>query len=74
MVELAEFLRVLASYWRVHNYCISTKYSRAFIYVAEWHTRTLALTSSANACHGIATYARGHEFIFIVIIPLLGCL
>ena len=29
--------------------------------------------SNANACHGIATCASMYEFVFIVLIPLLGC-
>ena len=44
------------------------KYSRAFVYVAVWHARTSALAKSANAFHGIATYACVNEF---TIIPLL---
>ena len=69
--SLAEFLRVLPSYWYAHDYCASVKYSRAFVYVAVWHERTSALAKSANVRHGIATYASVNEFIFITIIPLL---
>ena len=50
--SLAERLRVLTSYLRVHDYCTSAKYSRTFAHVAG----TQALTSSADACHEIATY------------------
>ena len=51
-MSLAERLRVLASYLRVHDYCAVAKYLRAFVYVA----RTQALVSSANVCHETATY------------------
>ena len=33
--NLAELLRVLASYLLVHNYCTSSKYLRAFVHVAR---------------------------------------
>ena len=59
------------SYWYAHDYCASVKYSQAFVYVAVRHARTSALAKSANAFHGIATYACVNEFIFITIIPLL---
>ena len=67
--SLAELLRELASYFRVHDYCTSVKYLRAFVHVA----RTSSLASSANTCLGTATYAHMHKFVFIAIIPLLSC-
>ena len=51
-MSLAELLRVLVNYLRVHDYCTSAKYSQAFVHVA--HTSVLA--SNANACHETATY------------------
>ena len=73
--EPCRILRVLVSYWHVHDNCRSAKYVlMSVVYVAAWHTRTSALASHANACHKIAMCARMHEFVFIVIIPLLSCL
>ena len=56
-MSLAEFLRMLASYWRVHNYCMSAKILASVFYLAAWHACTSALLSSANKCKGIAKYA-----------------
>ena len=33
-MSLAQFLRVLVSYWHVHDLCMSAKYLQAFVYVA----------------------------------------
>ena len=47
--SLTELL--LTSYVHVHDYCTSAKYSRVFVHVRMYVTRTSALTSSANTCH-----------------------
>ena len=55
-VSLAEHLRVLASYLRVHDYCTSAKYLRAFVHVIRTQVLASLLVSSANMCHETATY------------------
>ena len=38
-MSLAEFLRVLVSYWRQHDYCMSVKNLQAFVYVCSCMAR-----------------------------------
>ena len=51
-MSLAERLRLLVSCLRVHDYCTSAKYLRAFGHGA----RTQALASSVNVCHETDSY------------------
>ena len=57
--SLAEPL--LVNYLRVHAYCTSAKYSRAFVHVRTYVTRTSALASNANTCHGTYVFSRAQH-------------
>ena len=63
--NFAERLRVLVSYLRVHDYCTSAKYSRAFVHVACTQALTSLVASSANVCHEIAMYVCLRERIHL---------
>ena len=54
--SLAERLRVLVSHLCEHDYCMSTKYSQAFVHVAHIQVFTNLVASSANVCHETAMY------------------
>ena len=73
--HLDDCLRVLASYLRVHDYCTNAKYSRTFVHVARTQAfASLVVNSATCVTKQLRAYAYMNEFVFIIIIPLLGCL